>query len=114
MEPKDREATLSRFGPILKVKNQASFCPYAPREVSVLTELAFGHLRYLLADVPPQPNSPPDPCLGSRGHTAYKPCFFLKSESSRNQKIGSFTVAGEPPSPFNPISKATMGVVVFH
>ena len=36
-----------------------SFCPFALREISVLTELTLGHLRYLLADVPPQPNSPP-------------------------------------------------------
>jgi hypothetical protein len=41
-------------------QNQASFCPFAPREVSVLTELALGHLRYRLKDVPPQSNSPPD------------------------------------------------------
>ncbi len=41
-------------------QNQASFSPFGPREVSVPTELAFGHLRYSLTDVPPQPNSPPD------------------------------------------------------
>ena len=41
-------------------QNQASFCPYALREVSVLTELALGHLRYRLTDVPPQSNFPPD------------------------------------------------------
>ena len=41
-------------------QNQASFCPFTLREVSVLTELALGHLRYLLTDVPPQSNSPPD------------------------------------------------------
>ena len=40
--------------------DQASFCPFAPREVSVLAELALGHLRYSLTDVPPQSNSPPD------------------------------------------------------
>ena len=28
--------------------------------ISVLFELTFGHLRYHLTDVPPQPNSPPD------------------------------------------------------
>ena len=44
--------------------DQASFCPFALREVSVLTELALGHLRYLLTDVPPQSNSPPDTVLG--------------------------------------------------
>ena len=41
-------------------QNQASFCPFTLREVSVLAELALGHLRYLLTDVPPQSNSPPD------------------------------------------------------
>jgi hypothetical protein len=41
-------------------QNQASFCPFALREVSVLAELALGHLRYRLKDVPPQSNSPPD------------------------------------------------------
>ncbi|RUS68424.1 hypothetical protein EGW08_023814 [Elysia chlorotica] len=41
-------------------QNQASFCPFALREVSVLAELALGPLRYLLTDVPPQSNSPPD------------------------------------------------------
>ena len=41
-------------------QNQVSFCPFALREVSVLTELTLGHLRYLLTDVPPQSNSPPD------------------------------------------------------
>ncbi|KAL0744972.1 hypothetical protein Bca101_100917 [Brassica carinata] len=32
-------------------------------EISVLVELILGHLRYLLTDVPPQPNSPPDNVL---------------------------------------------------
>ena len=40
-----------------------SFCPFTPHEISVLIELILGHLRYLLADVPPQPNSPPDTVL---------------------------------------------------
>ncbi|EEB15162.1 conserved hypothetical protein [Pediculus humanus corporis] len=40
-------------------RDQASFCPFAPREVSVHAELALGHLRYSLTDVPPQSNSPP-------------------------------------------------------
>ena len=46
-------------------QNQASFCPFALREVSVLTELALGHLRYHLTDVPPQSNSPPQNVLGA-------------------------------------------------
>ena len=41
-------------------RDQASFCPFALREVSVLAELALGHLRYSLTDVPPQSNFPPD------------------------------------------------------
>ena len=41
-------------------QNQMSFYPFVPREISVLTELILGHLRYFLTDVPPQPNSPPD------------------------------------------------------
>lgn len=39
--------------------NQASFSPFSQRAVSVRSELALGHLCYLLTDVPPQPNSPP-------------------------------------------------------
>ena len=41
-------------------QNQVSFYPFVLHEISVLTELPFGHLRYRLTDVPPQPNSPPD------------------------------------------------------
>ena len=40
-------------------QNQASFSPFGRQEISVLSELAIGHLRYFLTDVPPQPNSPP-------------------------------------------------------
>ena len=46
--------------------NQISICPYALREISVLTELILGHLCYCLTDVPPQPNSPPDSVLAER------------------------------------------------
>ncbi len=35
-----------------------SFYPFVLHEISVLNELTLGHLRYRLADVPPQPNSP--------------------------------------------------------
>ena len=41
-------------------QNQVSFSPFGQHEISVLIELALGHLRYCLADVPPQPNSPSD------------------------------------------------------
>jgi hypothetical protein len=41
-------------------QNQMSFYPFVPHETSVLIDLILEHLRYLLTDVPPQPNSPPD------------------------------------------------------
>ncbi|CAN7092968.1 unnamed protein product [Brassica rapa subsp. narinosa] len=44
-------------------QNQTSFYPFVPHEISVLVELILGHLRYLLTDVPHQPNSPPDNVL---------------------------------------------------
>ncbi|KAG9444699.1 hypothetical protein H6P81_016039 [Aristolochia fimbriata] len=39
-------------------QNQTSFYPFVPHEISVLVELILGYLRYLLTDVPPQPNAP--------------------------------------------------------
>ncbi|PHT26235.1 Regulator of rDNA transcription protein 15 [Capsicum baccatum] len=41
-------------------QNQKSFYPSVPHEISVVVELILGHLCYLLTDVPPHPNSPPD------------------------------------------------------
>ncbi|KAK8590531.1 hypothetical protein V6N13_057424 [Hibiscus sabdariffa] len=41
-------------------QNQTSFYPFVPHEICVLVELILGHLHYLLTDVPPQPNPPPD------------------------------------------------------
>ena len=41
-------------------QNQGDFYPFVLHEISVLDESPLGHLRYLLTDVPPQPNSPPD------------------------------------------------------
>ena len=80
-------------------QNQASFYPFVPREISVLTELALGHLRYRLTDVPPQPNSPPDTV------------FDLDRPSER-----TLNPEGGPRGPAQPhrISKETMKVVVFH
>ena len=46
--------------------DQASLGPYALHEISVLVELALGHLRYRLTDVPPQSNSPPERVLDSQ------------------------------------------------
>ncbi|PHT27249.1 Regulator of rDNA transcription protein 15 [Capsicum baccatum] len=41
-------------------QNQKSFYPSVPQDIFVLVELILGHLHYLLTDVPPQPNSPPN------------------------------------------------------
>ncbi|VEN38991.1 unnamed protein product [Callosobruchus maculatus] len=48
-----------------ETSGSSRFCPFALREVSVLAELALGHLRYSLTDVPPQSNSPPGSVLES-------------------------------------------------
>ncbi|XP_068693043.1 uncharacterized protein [Montipora foliosa] len=47
-------------GLLPRVRGQASLDPFVLRQVSVLPELTLGHLRYVLTDVPPQPNSQPD------------------------------------------------------
>ncbi|CAG7870770.1 unnamed protein product [Brassica rapa] len=44
-------------------QNQTSFYPFVPHDISVLVEFILGHLCYLLTDVPPQPNSPPENVL---------------------------------------------------
>ncbi|WOH03295.1 hypothetical protein DCAR_0622691 [Daucus carota subsp. sativus] len=76
-------------------QNQTSFYPSVPHEISVLVELILGHLRYLLTDVPPQPNSPPD--------NVFRP-DWPASEPLR----------GSAPLPIHGISKITLKVVVFH
>ena len=60
-------------------QNQVSICPFALREVSVLTELTLGHLRYRLIDVPPQSNSPPDTVI--RAGRARREGLALKARS---------------------------------
>ena len=70
--------TKGSWGPAFAVcirtenQDQASFCPYALREVSVLAELALGHLRYHLTDVPPQSNSPTETVLGANHLTTLR------------------------------------------
>ena len=81
--------------------DQASLSPYALHEISVLVELALGHLRYRLTDVPPQSNSPPDNVLG-----AGRPGREVPGLRARRK-----TLAG--PSPSHRVSKETMKVVVF-
>ena len=78
-------------------QNQTSFYPFVPHEISVLVELILGHLRYLLTDVPPQPNSPPDNV------------FHLdRAEALRSRS------RDRVPPPTNGISKIASKVVVFH
>ncbi|KAI3493108.1 hypothetical protein L1887_42307 [Cichorium endivia] len=80
-------------------QNQTSFYPSIPHEISVLVELILGHLRYLLTDVPPQPNSPPD--------NVFRP------DRPAEAGLGS-KKRGIAPLPIHGISKITLKVVVFH
>ena len=109
--------TKGSIGPAFAVRirtenqDQASICPFALREVSVLAELALGHLRYRLTDVPPQSNSQTEAVLGgdraavsraTRTHT------YLEHLKARNEEPIGFRF------PLNRVSKETMKVVVFH
>ncbi|KAI3493707.1 hypothetical protein L1887_40912 [Cichorium endivia] len=80
-------------------QNQTSFYPFVPHEISVLVELILGHLRYLLTDVSPQPNSPPD--------NVFRP------DRPAEAGLGS-KKRGIAPLPIHGISKITLKVVVFH
>ncbi|KAK7375666.1 hypothetical protein VNO78_35404 [Psophocarpus tetragonolobus] len=80
-------------------QNQTSFYPFVPHEISVLVELILGHLRYLLTDVPPQPNSPPD--------NVFRPDRPTKAGLGSRKR-------GSAPLPIHGISKITLKVVVFH
>ncbi|KAK8616706.1 hypothetical protein V6N13_116676 [Hibiscus sabdariffa] len=79
-------------------QNQTSFYPFVPHEISVLVELILGHLRYLLIDVPPQPNSPPN--------NVFRP------DRPAEAGLGS-KKRGSAPLPIHRISKITLKVVVF-
>jgi hypothetical protein len=80
-------------------QNQTSFYPFVPHEISVLVELILGHLRYLLTDVPPQPNSPPD--------NVFRPDQPAETGLRTKRR-------GTAPPPTHGISKITLKVVVFH
>ncbi|KAK7286333.1 hypothetical protein RJT34_21243 [Clitoria ternatea] len=80
-------------------QNQTSFYPFVPHEISVLVELILGHLRYLLTDVPPQPNSPPD--------NVFRPDRPTKVSLGSKKR-------GSAPPPIHGISKITLKVVLFH
>uniref|UniRef100_A0A0R0FS47 Senescence-associated protein n=1 Tax=Glycine max TaxID=3847 RepID=A0A0R0FS47_SOYBN len=80
-------------------QNQTSFYPFVPHEISVLVELILGHLRYLLTDVPPHPNSPPD--------NVFRPDRPAEADLGSKKR-------GSAPLPIHGISKITLKVVVFH
>ena len=65
-------------------QDQASICPFALREVSVLAELALGHLRYLLTDVPPQSNSPPEAVLGEDRAEQCRPVRHTREDADHS------------------------------
>ncbi|KAL0561498.1 hypothetical protein IC582_001928 [Cucumis melo] len=80
-------------------QNQTSFYPFGPHEIYVLVELILGHLHYILTDVSPQPNSPPD--------NFFRPDQPAEA-SLMSRKRGSASLS------FHGISKITLKVVVFH
>jgi len=104
-------------------QNQASFCPFAPHEISVLVELPFGRLRYPLTDVPPQPNSPPEDvfALDPAGRGPAKDGLTANgSPEPRNVRARFFpearagpTKRRSAPSLHKRISESTSRVVVF-
>ncbi|XP_022767945.1 uncharacterized protein LOC111312172 [Durio zibethinus] len=79
-------------------QNQTSFYLFVPHEIFVLVEFILGHLRYLLTDVLPQPNSPLD--------NVFRP------NRSAEAGFGSKRKGRAPPS-IHGISKITLKVVVF-
>ena len=82
-------------------QNQVSFYPFVLHEISVLIELTLGHLCYLLTDVPPQPNSPPDVVFHVDRPEGFKSRIKLTQPKSRAWAL------------LDGISKTALQVVVF-
>ena len=76
-----------------------SFYPFVLPEISILVELILGHLRCLLAAVPPQPNSLSD--------------NIFHQDRPAEASLGS-KKRGRAPLLIHGISKITLKVVVFH
>jgi hypothetical protein len=76
-----------------------SFYPFVPHEIFVLVEPILGHLCYLLTDVPPQPNSPPNNVFHPD-----RPGFLDLGSKRRGNAL----------LPNHAISKIMLKVVVFH
>ncbi|GAN11812.1 conserved hypothetical protein, partial [Mucor ambiguus] len=79
-------------------QNQGDFYPFILHEISVLVESPLGHLRYLLTDVPPQPNSPLDN-VNNVGHI--RRCLILEESSSTGS---SFPADSAKPVPLAVVS----------
>ncbi|KAF2282272.1 hypothetical protein GH714_044005 [Hevea brasiliensis] len=81
-------------------QNQTSFYPFVPHEISVLVELILGHLRYLLTDVPPQPNSPPDNVFRP-DRPPWRPCRIplVRTSSESTVRRPGKAPGGAVPSP---------------
>ena len=90
-------------------QNQESFYPFVLHEISVLVELPLGHLRYPLADVPPQPNSPPVNVLDVDPSGRGPPD---RDRGSVRPKLAPER-EGLPSSPRDRVSETTSRVVVF-
>lgn len=95
-------------GPSTGGTSECSISPYFPREVSVLTELHLGHLRYVLTDVPPQPNSPsalvldkPSKCQQQRPQNNRRHASLPVAPDPRRRRgsSGSLSTAFSPPPP---------------
>ncbi|GBC10052.1 hypothetical protein RclHR1_00930030 [Rhizophagus clarus] len=84
-------------------QNQTSFYPSVPHEISVLVELILGHLRYLLTDVPPQPNSPPDNVFRP-DWPASEPLSFHKVGLESSSTGSSFPADSAKPVPLAVVS----------
>ncbi|CAN6973442.1 unnamed protein product, partial [Brassica rapa subsp. trilocularis] len=95
-------------------QNQTSFYPFVPHEISFLVELILGHLRYLLTDVPPQPNSPPDNVLRpDRPAEASLGSKRRGFEFSPDQYQGRFCTSKDQSSPVHSRRPLGFGQVLF-
>src|SRR5271169_6252915 len=100
-------------------QNQGDFYPSVPLEISVLDESPFGHLRYLLTDVPPQPNSPPDSVFDPDRCPPINSSQHVPTPASRPIGSDQGALCAKTwdsviiPAPLRRISKKTMEVVVF-
>ncbi|KAJ8330309.1 hypothetical protein O5D80_001869 [Batrachochytrium dendrobatidis] len=88
-------------------QNQGNVYPFVLLEISVLDEFPLGHLRYLLTDVPPQPNSPPDNWYftGAKAPTYSTPPMFFHNVKLESSSTGSsFPADSAKPVPLAVVS----------